>query len=134
MKTLKELLFERRRTAESRLDLVRREFLARLGSLQPPLRREQRGFDLLWREYIVPLRWHLAGLSAAWLVILLLNVEGSPAPAAHIAKESAPAPRQLIIALRQHRQEILELTESPPIAPMSFPPRRSEVPPATAMA
>ncbi len=134
MKTLKELLFERRRTAEPGLDLARREFLARLGSQPSPLRREQHSFSLLWREYILPVRWHLAGLGAAWLVVWLLNLDTSPAPAAQVAKEDIPTTRELFTALRQNRQQILELTESPPRGPMPLPPRRSEVPRATAIA
>ena len=134
MKTLKELLLERHRAAEPGLDLARGAFLARLGSLRSPLRRERRGFEHVWCENILPLRWHLAGMSAVWLVVLLLNVEPSPAPDRPIAKESLPTPRQLFTSLRQNRREILELTESPPVAPIPLPPRRSEVLPATAIA
>ena len=134
MKTLIELLFERHHSAEPNLDLAREEFLKRLDSLRSPARPERNGFEHLWREYILPLRWHLAGMSAVWLVVLLLSGEPSPAPATHIAKEDLPSPRQVFTALRQHRQEILELTASPRVAPIPLPPRRSEVLPATGLA
>ncbi len=127
MKTLKELLFERRRAAEPDLDQVRRRVLARLESPQTPPRREGSYFELLWREYVVPLRWHLAGMSAAWLLVVLLNVESPPASAALVAKAKVPSPRQLLAALRENRQEILDLTGSPPVASMPLPPRRSDV-------
>ena len=133
MKTLEELLLERHHSAEPKLDVARGEFLARLGSLRSPACRERRGFEHLWRECLLPLRWHLAGMSAAWLVILLLNADASPGQARLVAKANPPPPQELLTALHQHRQEILELTQPPPIAPIPLPPRRSEVLPSTAI-
>jgi len=128
------LLFERHRAAEPELDLARRQFLARLEGVRLPVERERRGFERLWREHVLPLRWHLAGMSGVWLAVLLLNVQPSSVPVAPVAKASLPATPQALIVLRQHRQEILELTESAPAAPMGLPPRRSETLRATAMA
>ena len=134
MKTLRELLLERHRSAEPKLDVAREEFLAQLEGTRTPVRRERRGFEHLWRDYLLPLRWHLAGMSAVWLVILLLNVDRSPAQAAHVAKATAPAAELVLTALRQHREEILELTQPLPAVPVPLPPRRSELLSLTAIA
>lgn len=132
MKTLKELLFERHRDAEAGLELERQEFLAWLRDAQSPPRQERRGLERLWHEYLLPLRWHLAGMSAAWLAVLLLHFETSPAPGAPVGKAGLPDPRQVLAAMRQKQQEILDLTASP-AARVSLPPRRSEAAPATAI-
>lgn len=134
MKTLKELLIKRHRAAEPGLDQARKEFLARLGSLQTPLPRERRGFEHLWREYFLPLRWHLAGMSAAWLMVLLLNADTSPAPTSRVAKANRPTPQQVAAAVREKRQELLDLMGAPPVAAMPLPPRRSEILPSIALA
>ncbi len=131
MKTLKELLFERHRQAEPELDLARKEFLARLRGAQSPPLPERRGWEYLWHEYVLPLRWHLAGMSAVWLVVLLLDADVPPAPAA--AKENTADSRQVLAAVLHHRQQILDLAEPPAAAPVSLPPRRSQAVPATAI-
>ncbi len=132
MKTLKELLFERHRDAEPGLERARREFLARLRAAQSPPRQEPRGLERLWHEYLLPLRWHLAGMSAVWLAVLLLHLDISSAPAALVAKTSIRDPRQVLAAMRQKRQEILDLT-APPTAGLSLPTRRSEAASTTAI-
>ncbi len=97
-------------------------------------------FSARWREILYSLRWHLAGMSAAWLVVALLNLGPSPAPTTIIStQENSPSPRQLLMALRENRRQLLELIEPPvtepappPRAPV--PPPRSELRPATVMA
>ncbi len=94
-----------------------------------------------WREVLLPLRWHLAGLSAAWLVVALLNLNSSATPTAGVARNDSPSPQQILAALRENRRQITELTE-PPIqageampAPRTFvPKRRSERETTCAMA
>ena len=130
MKTLKELLFERHRDAEPALELARQEFLARLRDAQSQPRQERGGLERLWGEYLFPLRWHLAGMSAVWLAVLLLHFDAAPAPAAAVAKSSSPDPREVLAALREKRQQILDLTATP-TARFSLPPRHSEAAPAT---
>jgi hypothetical protein len=71
-------------------------------------------------------------MSAVWLAVLLLHFDTSPAPAAPVAKASSPDPRQVLAALREKRQELLDLT-APPAARLSLPPRRSEAAPSTAI-
>src|SRR5206468_1102800 len=48
------------------------------------------------RQVLRQFRWHLAGLSAGWLLVALLNIDPSPASATTIAKEHIPSPRQLL--------------------------------------
>jgi hypothetical protein len=134
MKILKELLLERHRSAQPKLDAAREEFLARLGRSRSSVRPDPRGFPCVWREYLLPLRWHLAGISAAWLMILLLSAESAPAPAHAVAQAPALTSQQLLTALRHNRQEILDLTQPPPVPSPPLPPRRSQVLPSTAMA
>jgi hypothetical protein len=133
MKTLRDLLFERHRAAEPKLDQARRRFLARLERVSSPAHPERRGFEHFWHEYVVSLRWHLAGMSAVWAVVLLLVVVRSASSGAPIAKRNLSSRPKVLVVLRQHRTEILELTESVPAAPTALPPRRSEAVPPTAM-
>ena len=134
MKTLKDLLFERHRSVEPKLDAAREEFLAHLDSSRAPVGREPSGLEHLWRACLLPLRWHLAGIGAAWVAILLLHGDTFPDQPRLFAQANAPDPQQVLTALLQHRQEILELTQPPPMAPASLPPRRSDVQPSIAIA
>jgi hypothetical protein len=92
-----------------------------------------------WREFLRSWRWHLAGMSAAWVVIALLNINESPAPAPAMAKQDTASPRQLLTALRENRRQLLE--EIDPAVPEAtygpgtfVPRRRSELPSSSAMA
>ena len=105
----------------------------------PPFSRRPT-FNARWREILYPLRWHLAGMSAAWLVVALLNVEPSPAPTAIMSRQKdSPSARQLLMALRENRRQLLELigppvTEPAPPPRAPVPPPRSELRSATVMA
>src|SRR2546421_318308 len=48
-----------------------------------------------WLSALRSLRWHLAGLAAAWLAIALLNRDHTLATTASIAQGKIPSPRQL---------------------------------------
>jgi hypothetical protein len=92
-----------------------------------------------WREFLLSWRWHLAGMSAAWVVIALLNINESPAPAPTIVKQDTASPRQLLTALRENRRQLLE--EIDPAIPEAtygsgifVPRRRSELPSSSAVA
>ena len=96
-------------------------------------------FRARWRDTLYSLRWHLAGMSAAWLVVALLNFGPSPAPANIMSSQKdSPSPRQLLMALRENRRQLLELIE-PPVTEPAPPPRapvpspRSELRSATVM-
>ena len=88
-------------------------------------------FSARCREILYPLRWHLAGMSAVWLVVALLNAEPSPAPAVVMSREKdSPSARQLLMALRENRRQLLELIE-PPVTEPAPPPRAPVPPPRT---
>ena len=94
-------------------------------------------FHRFWRELLLPVRWHLAGMGALWMIAAFLNIEPSAHPAS-IAQNKA-APRQLLMALRENRRQISELinppaTESDALPDPFVPRRRSEIQLPTAMA
>ena len=149
MKTPREILLERHQTADPKLDLIRTDVLnreVRAAVVPETLPADAVGLPWQWltvirREILLPLRWHLAGLSAAWLVVALLNLDSSAVPSAGIARKNSPSPQQILAALRENRRQISELTE-PPVqageavpAPRTFvPKRRSERESTCAMA
>ena len=105
------------------------------AAVENALRRKPR-WDLL-----LPLRWHLAGLSAAWLVVLLLNMEPSPTAERSLAQHNASPPRQLLTALLENRRQIAELlgfrantSEAAPEPPAFVPKRRGEIQSTNSMA
>jgi hypothetical protein len=86
------------------------------------------------REMLLSFRWHLAGMSAAWVLVALLNIDRSSSQVAAMAKEKIPSPQQLLAALRENRRQIAELLESPatvsepsPAPPSFVPKRRGEI-------
>jgi len=137
MKTPREFLFERHRPAETRLDALRKKTVA---SICDPLRSEKSVSTLApdrrtssWAGWLLSLRWHLAGMSAVWLVILFLNADHSPGPVAAMPKEKIPSPRQLLLALMENRRQLLQLIEPSAVKPASLPQRRSEFQPSEAI-
>jgi hypothetical protein len=66
-----------------------------------------------WRELLWSLRWHLAGLSAAWLVVLLLSIGHTHDPAQGLPRRDAPSPKQLLAALRENQRQLRELIAAP---------------------
>lgn len=99
--------------------------------------RDSRPLHPVWRELLLPVRWHLAGMGALWMIVAILNVEPSSTPAT--TAQRRPPPQQLLMALRENRRQISELID-PPTAdsdalPEPFVPRRrSETQLPTAMA
>ena len=135
MKTPRELLFERHRAAEPKLDALRQKTIATLAKA-PALnsRTSPSAPRSSWRDLLLSLRWHLAGLSAAWLVVLVLNIDHSQAPSSVLAKQNIPSPQQLLTALRENRRQVLELTGARVVAGVLEARPRSEVAAAVKMA
>src|ERR1039458_4268350 len=107
MKTPREVLFGQHQAAEPKLDAIREKVVADLAPATP-LRatrmpsvapRRASALDAGWRQFLWSLRWHLAGLSAAWLVVMTFNIESTPAPAHEVARQDPPAPPQLMAAV-----------------------------------
>ena len=139
MKTPREVLLDRHRAAEPQLDTVRQEVLAKVSrpvdkslnnsvgdEVTSLIQPEAKTGDSL-RRLLHSLRWHLAGMSAAWMLILLLNVDhSSNSTADAVARENGPSPHQILTALIENRREILQLIGPPVAESASLPPRRSE--------
>ncbi len=141
MKTVRQLLFERHRSAEPNLDVIRQRVLA---SLAPDITKgaaEKASPSLgdSLRALLLSLRWHLAGMAAVWLMAALLTMDPSSSPLSASAQRNTPSPRQFLAALRENRRQLLELidppdAESSPARPPSVPLRRSEIQSSIAIA
>jgi hypothetical protein len=159
MKTPREILLQRHRAAEPKLDGIRQQIVASLtveeangeikrtasplspsvakpfegGPALSPLRGEGEDRAPWWRDVILSLRWHLAGLSAAWLFVALLSIDHSSQSVAPQRAQRAEPPKQFIAEVRENRRQITQLAESmeiePPALPQpATPQRRSEAP------
>jgi hypothetical protein len=119
MKTPREVLFQRHHSAEAKLDRIRNGIVAGLESVPSRQMESPRPASLL-RSFILPLRWHLAGLSVAWVIVALLNIDRpSDAPT---AQQVQTQPRHLLTELQENRRQILELVDSPAVEPAAMPP------------
>jgi hypothetical protein len=138
MKTPRELLLERHRSAGAKLDDVRRAAVAIAGARAvtaapedgrtPAHERATRSLAGMFRDALLSLRWHLAGITVAWIAVALLNVDtsGSTGPATSSGK---PA-EQLVTSLRENRRQLSEAMEITPqptnAAPTAEPQRRGD--------
>lgn len=123
MKTPREILFERHRQAEPRLDEVRRQALAELtaASREDGLRRSrsERLLKKIWLELIWPSRRAWAGMAALWLALLAANFGMKATAASSTAGRSAHR-GELVQALEEQRRllaELLPISKPPPVEP-----------------
>jgi hypothetical protein len=133
MKTPREVLFEQHQAAEAKLDAIREQVIAnltpgsstvtRVRSTQRPTAWQPRASALHggWRQLFWSLRWHLAGLSAAWLVALVLNIDGTPDLAQVVTRQDSSSPRQLLVALRESQRQLRALISAPASEPAPEP-------------
>lgn len=137
MKTLRELLLERHRDAESDLDAIRRDVVVNcLGTPSPAAPAPETGagwslarvIELIWGELVWPCRRAWIGLAAAWLMILVLNHAAAEGPPLARVKSEAPS-AAMITLLREQRELAKELTSlsAEPEAPASAPQPHSEL-------
>jgi hypothetical protein len=132
MKTPRDLLIEKHARAEPKLDSLRQRFVTMLPSLTAEPFPSARKVSLEskapgWREFFLNVRWHLAGLSAAWMLVFLLRISGgAPATPAEPQAEQI-SPRTVIVALKANRRQVLEFGD----AMMSGVPAVSPARPAT---
>lgn len=129
MKTPRDILLRRHERVSPRLDDLRQEALSKAFPEGP----DRSGLcPNLW-EFLCSLRWHWAGLGTAWLLVLLLNQEGSITPPQVITQQGTPTPVQLLSTLQEHRRQLLGWDDEQPAnserqepAPV-LPPRRSQL-------
>ena len=89
------------------------------------------GFQGLIQETVRSFRWHLAGMSVAWLMVVLLNVEPTQASGPYLGRRTSPPSQRLLFALREHQRLLMELLQAPvePAATVPHavvPPRRND--------
>jgi hypothetical protein len=135
MKTPREILLNRHRSAEPKLDAVREAALANSfpgteqNAIQPAEIRAPfaiRVAQVLWRELFLPCRGIWAGLAAVWMLILVLNM---PAGEKHgrLARVTSPPDKQVLAVLREQREMLAQFVEpmipSPAIRPKTPGPR-----------
>lgn len=118
MKTPREILLRQHQAATPKLDAIRAAVAAEIATPGTP-----------WLEWIRSLRWHLAALSAAWVVVMVLNIDHSPDAVAMIPRDKTPSAQQVWAALRENRRLLLEYSEIPSVESPAAPARRSEMEP-----
>jgi hypothetical protein len=123
MKTPREILLRHHQAASPKLDGIRAGVV---GEIAPK--------TFSWRDMVLSLRWHLAGLSAAWMLVALLNTDHSPtvvaiSPRDKIPPSRQPSSRQIWAAVRESRRLLLQYTDAPAAEPPALPGRRSEIEP-----
>ncbi len=128
MKTPREILLQRHRAAEPRLDEIRRATVAKLPmrstALVPGL--ASAVLRKLWRELIWPCRRTWAGLAAVWLGLVTLQI-GSRDAVEVASRKTPPPSADMLRVLREQQLLFAELVEraEPPAAerPKTVPPR-----------
>jgi hypothetical protein len=122
MKTPREILLQYHQAASPKLDAIRTEVVA---GITRAAARER----FSWRDMARSLRWHLAGWSAAWVVVVILSIDHSPSAVAQIPRDKIPSPQKIWAALRENRRLLLEYGDAPAAEKAPLPGRRSEMAP-----
>jgi len=126
MKTPRELLFEQHKNAQPDLDQIRRDVLKELaGEADPP---GNRIWGLSWLLGLLRSpagRFQIAGLGAAWMVILALNLVAGHDTSATPANSRAGSDRTVGVAWREYRRQLSEALESPAAVATAKPNQRS---------
>lgn len=136
MKTPRQLLLERHRAAEDRLNAIRRRIItehlslanrenspvANVSRLSRHDRLNARMSVVLndWLEAFKPLRLHIAGLVALWIVITAMKVSTPSVGPTRAAQTAAPS-REQLLALAERRRLMAELIDSPAPQPTESP-------------
>lgn len=131
MKTPRELLLEKNAGALPDLDRVRR---AALDEIFPPPRRRPARSPLawaatLWEQLVLPSRYAWAGVAAAWLIIVAVNVtQAGGGAAATTSQTTAPAQLEMVREQRALEAELLGTRLVAQPAQLRAPQDRSAVP------
>ena len=129
MRTPREVLLAQHQAAEPKLDDIREKVVAGLApdapisaTRMPPVTpRRASALEAGWRQFLWSLRWHLAGLSAAWLVVVALGIDLPLLRPTRGGPADAPSPRQLLAALRENQRQLRELIGAPAAEPAPEP-------------
>jgi hypothetical protein len=116
MKTPREILFQKHQAVEPKLDAVRKTAVwegRRVAVPKTGVASTATLPALSWREFLISLRWHLAGMGAAWVVIVLLNLNlgHSSSLASALPAAKIPPPQIILASLRENRRELLEMIQ-----------------------
>jgi hypothetical protein len=113
MKTPREILLQRHRVAQPKLDAIRKSVVTSLPDHRIANSPAVAGRCHPLHEFILSLRWHLAGMGAAWLLILLLklNIGHSTTLASAMPATKIPPPQIILASLRENRRELLQLIQ-----------------------
>jgi len=106
VKTPRDILLQHHRSAQPKLDAIRKTVIEK--ETQPA------GMRTSWREILRSLRWHLAGMSAVWLLVLILRADSRPAPQFAASIPAKIPPRVMIASMREHRRLLSEMTDAHP--------------------
>ena len=126
MKTSREILLNRHRNAEPKLDAIRHTTVAAVCDRRSmeAKRRSQTVATIarmLWCELVLSARRIWAGLAAAWMVILSLSFYTAD-HTTQLVRQAAPPSPELRLALREQRRELARLIE-PSMVPVSEQPK-----------
>jgi hypothetical protein len=124
MKTPREILLNRHRSAGPKLDAVRETALAasfpgakrnanRSSEVRAPF--AIRVVQILWRELFLPCRGIWAGLAAVWMVILVLNLPAG-GKNSQPARAASPPDHLALAVLREQKEMLAQFVE--PIVPL----------------
>ena len=112
MKTPREIILGRHQEAVPALDSVRERAVAAIT----PARKSDPRIPANFVEFLVSLRWHVAAMSALWLLGTMLGAEPHPhTRGGMVAARAVPSlPMDGILALREYSEELDEADNPPP--------------------
>ena len=113
MKTPREILIKRHQAIEPKLDAIRETAVASLNDRRTANSPAVTDRRYNWREFLFSLRWHLAGMSAVWLVVALLSLNAghSASLASSVPAQKIPSAQIIMASLRENRRQLLELMQ-----------------------
>ena len=130
MKTPQEILFAQYRSAEPKLDTIRREVVAGLNHQDTKAQSLPAnlvswflgGSNKLWLELIWPCRRIWTGLAAIWILIFIVNFSQRD-PSELMARKISPPSPEMVAAFRQQQRLLAELI-GPDETQAAEPPKR----------
>jgi hypothetical protein len=138
MKTPREILTARHRSADAKLDALRHEVVAEYVAAPRLVEAGHQAHDTsvaylarkLWQELVLPCRQIWLGLGAAWLIILAAHFAVPDAGNTRelMAAKPAPSGPEMMAALKQQKIWMNQMLEpaAPPTANVTAPGPRSE--------